>query len=65
MVKFPDVEVELIGHDGNAFVVLGRVMKALRRAGVSKEDRDMYREEATSGDYNNLLAVTMATVSVA
>jgi hypothetical protein len=59
-----DVDVELIGHDGNAFNILGRVDTALRRAGVSKEERDQYHEEATSGDYDNLLAVTTQWVNV-
>ena len=31
--KFPDVNVPLAGEDGNAFAILGRVRKALRRAG--------------------------------
>jgi hypothetical protein len=29
--KFPDVEVQLSGEDGNAYAVLGRVSRALRR----------------------------------
>lgn len=62
-VKFPEVEVELIGQDGNAFFIMGRVAKAMQRAGIAKEDIDAYREEATSGDYDNLLRVTMQTVT--
>jgi len=61
--KFPEVEVDLVGEDGNAFSILGRVVQAMRRAGVSKEDIDTYQTEAKSGDYNNLLSVTMATVT--
>lgn len=30
--KYPDVEVELCGQDGNAFAILGRVARALRQA---------------------------------
>jgi hypothetical protein len=62
-VKFPEVQVKLVGEDGNAFFILGRVNQAMRRAGVPKEDIDAYNEEAKSGDYNNLLRVTMATVT--
>ncbi|MFA5558163.1 MAG: hypothetical protein WDA59_01700 [Methanofastidiosum sp.] len=64
MSKYPDVEVELIGQDGNAFLILGKVQKALRRAGVSEEEVKQYYEEATAGDYNHLLRTTMDWVEV-
>lgn len=63
MTKFPEVSVKLIGEDGNAFAILGRVQKAMRRAGVEKSDIEAYLKEATSGDYNHLLVTTMNTVS--
>jgi hypothetical protein len=63
-VKFPEVEVELVGHDGNAFSILGSVNRALQRAGVSKEERDAFAKEATSGDYDHLLQTCMAWVTV-
>lgn len=62
-IKFPKVEVNLVGEDGNAFSILARVTKAMRQAGIDKESIDAYREEATSGDYNHLLQVTMKTVN--
>lgn len=58
------IEVELVGQDGNAFAILGRVQRAMRRAGVEKEVIDQYAEEATSGDYDHLLATTMRYVEV-
>lgn len=54
-VRFPEVVVELVGHDGNAFSILGRVSRALRGGGATKEEVDEFMEEATSGDYDNLL----------
>ena len=56
-----DVTVNLVGEDGNAFAIMGRVSKALRRAG-HKDLEDAYLKEAQSGDYNNLLRVTMEYV---
>ncbi len=56
--------VKLIGRDGNAFAVMGYVKQALRRAGADKEYIDKYLSEATSGDYNRLLAVSMEYVDV-
>lgn len=62
--KYPEVEVQLVGQDGNAFAILGRVMGALKSAGVPKEEIDKYYAESTSGDYDNLLRTAMAWVSV-
>jgi hypothetical protein len=63
-VKHPEVEVQLIGNDGNAFSILARVDRELRCAGVSKEERDAFRTEATSGDYDHLLRTCMEWVNV-
>lgn len=61
--KYPNVTVPLIGQDGNAFMIVGRVSGELKRAGVPKEEVEQYIEEATSGDYDHLLATTMKWVS--
>jgi hypothetical protein len=59
MSKYPQVKIELVGQDGNAFSIMGRAAAAARRAGLSKEVIDAYRNEAMSGDYDNLLVTTM------
>jgi len=64
MAKY-DVQVQLIGQDGNAFAVMGSVQRALRKAGASKEEINQYLKEAMSGDYDNLLRTTMDWVEVA
>lgn len=56
--------VKLIGEDGNAFVIIGKVRNALRRAGYNKDEIERYTEEATSGDYNHLLNVTNEWVHI-
>jgi len=63
-LKGPDIKptIELTSVDGNAFSVMGHVKQALKRAGADKEYIDQYINEATSGDYNHLLAVSMAYV---
>ena len=63
-IKYPDIEVELVGKDGNAFNVLGLVSRAMRQGGCTTEEIEAYQNEATSGDYDHLLRVTMNTVSV-
>lgn len=61
--KYPDITVRLVGEDGNAFSIMGRVSAALKDAGVSKEEREEYFAESTAGDYNHLLRTAMAWVS--
>ena len=56
--------VKLIGHDGNAFSIMGRVKQVLRCKGADREYIEKYLKEATSGDYNHLLSVTMEYVDV-
>lgn len=63
-VAFPEIHVKLVGTDGNAFSVMGKVVSALRKGGVPKERIDQYMNDAMSGDYNHLLAVSMQTVAV-
>lgn len=48
----------LVGVDGNAFSVMGYVTNAMRTAGMSAAERDIYRSMAMSGDYNNLLYIS-------
>lgn len=64
-MKYPNITVELIGNDGNAFAVLGAVSKALRENKVPKEEIDAFVASATSGDYNDLLQTCMEWVDVA
>jgi hypothetical protein len=63
-VKYPEIEVQLTGNDGNAFAIIGKVSQALRRSGVPKEEIDQYRKESMSGDYNHLLQTAMQWVEV-
>jgi len=60
--KYPNVKVNLSDEDGNAFSILGRVRKALRRAGVPEVEVQEFHDEAVSGDYDHLLQTVMKTV---
>ena len=64
-VKYPHIEVELVGRDGNAFAILGAVKSALRSARVPQEEIDAFMTEAMSGDYGHLLTTVLRTVEVA
>ncbi len=62
-IKYPEINVPLVGEDGNAFSILGRVSRAMKRNNVYDE-WDTFHTEATSGDYDNLLRTVMAWFSV-
>lgn len=62
--KYPDIEVQLTGEDGNAFAILGKVNRAMRKANIPKQEIDNYMKEAMSNDYDNLLQTTMKWVNV-
>lgn len=57
--KYPNVKVPLVGHDGNAFAIIGRAITAARRGGVPKTDIDKFVNQAQSGDYSRLLTTVM------
>ena len=56
-----NVHVTLVGEDGNAFAIMSRVKRAMECAG-HKELAAQYLKEATSGDYDHLLQVSMEYV---
>lgn len=62
--RYPDVEVRLVGADGNAFAILARVREAMRRGGVPKGEITQFTSAATSGDYHNLIRTCMEWVTV-
>lgn len=62
--KYPDVHVQLGGGDGNAYAVLAAVERGLKKAGVDQSERTAFFDEATSGDYDNLLATAIRWVEV-
>lgn len=62
--KYPKVKVKLVGTDGNAYAIIGAVMRAMRVAGLSDEERGAFSREACAGDYDHLLATAMKWVDV-
>lgn len=61
--KYPEIEVQLTGTDGNAMSIMAKVGAALRRGGHPGEV-NQFMEEAMSGDYDNVLSTCMRWVSV-
>ena len=48
----------LIGINGNAYSIMGYVRDAMHDAKMTNDDIDAYIKDATSSDYNHLLAVS-------
>jgi len=58
-----DATVMLTGTDGNAFAILGRVRRAILDSN-HPELAEAFFQEATSGDYDHLLATCFIYVTV-
>ena len=64
MAKYPTIKVKLVGQNGNALVILGLTVSAMKRAGVALERIEEFKKEAMSGDYDHLLQTVMEWVEV-
>ncbi len=55
----PDLrpEMELAGHDGNIFAILGRAGRLLKQHGQSKNVEEMNRRVFDSASYNEALGI--------
>lgn len=49
----------LIGQNGNAFSLMGYVIHAMKSEGFSPEEVKAYKEQSTSGSYDNLLMLAV------
>ncbi|MBS0588322.1 MAG: hypothetical protein E6Q59_08075 [Nitrosomonas sp.] len=58
-----DAVVELTGKDGNAFLILGLVRRAILKSN-RPELAENFMREATASDYEHLLSVCMRYVDV-
>ena len=66
-VKYEDGDItedgkpylKLLGTDGNVFSILGKALRAGKKAKWSEEKINEYKSKMTSGNYDNALCVTM------
>lgn len=63
-IKYPGITVQLVGQDGNAFAILGRCRAAMKTAKVPESEIKKFTEEATSGNYDHLLATCIEWFNV-
>lgn len=62
-VPYTDAVVALTRQDGNAFLILGLVRRAISRSN-HPDLANEFMQEAMSGDYDHLLQTCMRYVSV-
>jgi len=63
-MKYPNINIPLVGEDGNAFSILGRVKRIMRRNHLPDNEWQAFHAEATSGNYDHLLRTVMAWFEV-
>ena len=59
MAKYPNITVELVSKDGNAFNILGICRRAMKQADLPQSEIETFIQEATSGNYDHLLATCL------
>jgi len=64
MPKYENISVKLVGLDGNAFSIMGRVLDAMKKANIPQSEIDAFLSEATSNNYDALLATVAKWVNV-
>ena len=57
-------EIKLNGNNGDCFAILSESAERLIKAGADKEYVEKYLNEATAGDFDHLLGVTMKYIDV-
>ena len=63
-IRYPAVQVPLIGRDSNALAVVAAVSRALEQAGVRQEEITNFYDEALTGDYNTVLQTALRWITV-
>ena len=63
MAKY-EIEVELVGTDGNVFSLIGKVLKAIRREIGTNEAKLFSSEAMNKGSYDEVLTFITETVEV-
>jgi hypothetical protein len=62
--KYPNVKVPLVGEDGDAFAIIGRVKTALCREVGHEAGAEYVSAAYASESYDALLRLTVDTVTV-
>ena len=61
---FPNVEIDIKGPSGNAFVIISIIMTKLSEIGKSEEEIEKVKKDMMSSNYEHLLEVASKYVSI-
>lgn len=61
---YPDIQVQLTGLDSNAGSLVGAVVEAMQAEGVPRAEIHIFRQEAYSGNHEELIQTCMRWVEV-
>ena len=50
-------ELQLIGHDGNIYAIMGSAARLLRQNGMKEESDEMFQRVTSSGRYEEALGI--------
>jgi len=50
-------ELQLIGHDGNIYAIMGSAARLLRQNGMKEESDEMFQRVTSSGSYEEVLGI--------
>jgi len=63
-IKYPDLNVKMVGEDGNVFAIIGRVSRALKRAGHREAANEFVEKAISSKSYDEVLCLVMEYVDI-
>lgn len=59
-----DIDVKLIGENGNVFNLMSKCTLAMKRHGVDSEEIEKFKDECRESDYDHALRTMMKWVNV-
>ena len=62
MERKTDIEVAMVGEDGNVFAVIGRVSRALKRGGRKELAEEFTKKAMEQSSYDDVLQLMFAYV---
>lgn len=63
-IKYPNITVNIVGVDGNAFNILGICTREMRKNRLPQAEIDKFMNEATQGSYDDLLCTVIKWFNV-
>jgi hypothetical protein len=63
-IRYPEVTVQLVGRNGNAFAIIGRIAAALREHVGPDAEKQFTAEAFACTSYEELLGLAMRTVDI-